>query len=162
MLYKIEIGDREFYLVRASDDAVFKVAQQKLLPGERALVYRGKTPIGASDQIGLFDSVTHPEMPASASIPAEATSENFDPAEASSEVSELPGDASGVASMDIVVPAVPWKAPESPFRYSFQPSAPTGLPISLLDGLRRGFVFVAGISFVLLVAGIAVLVLLGI
>jgi|GEM_PF-5334059 len=58
MLYRIKAGSREYYLVRASDEAVIKIARAKvweIAPGEKISVFRGEVLIGETNRLSLFD-----------------------------------------------------------------------------------------------------------
>ena len=58
MLFRIRAGDREFYLVRASERPVIKLAHEKSrgLPiGEKVAVFRGDKLIAEITRLSLFD-----------------------------------------------------------------------------------------------------------
>jgi hypothetical protein len=58
MLFRIKAGDREFYLVRASERPVIKLAHEKSrgLPiGEKVAVFRGDKLIAEITSLSLFD-----------------------------------------------------------------------------------------------------------
>jgi hypothetical protein len=58
MRYRIKAGSREYYLVRASDESVMKIARAKIwdiAPGEKISVFRGDVLIGETTRISLID-----------------------------------------------------------------------------------------------------------
>jgi hypothetical protein len=58
MLFRIKAGNREFYMVRASERSVIKLAREKSrqLPiGEKVSVFRGEKPIAEITRLSLFD-----------------------------------------------------------------------------------------------------------
>jgi len=60
MLYRIKAGGHEYFLVRASDDAVMKIARQKIWqvrPGEKIQVFRGTRLINQWTKLSMFDDL---------------------------------------------------------------------------------------------------------
>jgi hypothetical protein len=58
MLYRIKAGNREFYLVRASQRSVMKLAHEKsrqLAIGEKVYVFRGDKLIAEVTRLSIFD-----------------------------------------------------------------------------------------------------------
>jgi hypothetical protein len=58
MLYRIKTGSREYYLVRASEHSVKKIAREKIWqisPGEKVSVFRGKDLVKEFTRLSLLD-----------------------------------------------------------------------------------------------------------